>query len=121
MYKPMIQFTYATMALVFGIAAATPPAVAHEVCGCWHPHHHIASVWRRTIAAHPVLPHPVWTYRGWGPGVGFEALTGVRNDHVAVYNHPYYYGGGPYGNCMGSHLVFDQWGNVFGLQAVYIC
>jgi hypothetical protein len=111
MLKSMMQICTMTTTLVFGLGAIAPPALANEGCGCWrHHHHHVVSSWR----------HPHWAYRGWGPGVGFGALTGVTDDHLALYNHPYYYGGGPYGNCTGYRLVVDEWG-VASEQSVYIC
>jgi hypothetical protein len=121
MHKSMMQISYVTTALAFAIAAAAPPALANEVCSCWRPHHHVASVWRRAHYGQAHWGHAHWAHRGWGPGIGFYALTGVANDHPLIYNHPYYYGGGPYGNCTGTHLVYDERGNVLGRQSVYIC
>lgn len=118
MHKSMTQFSYATMALLFGLAAAAPPAFAGGACypALRHHHHHMAARW-----AHPGWRHALWANNGWGPGVGFYALTGVAVDHPAAFNHPYYYGGGPYGSCGGARLVYDARGDILGRQAVYIC
>jgi hypothetical protein len=115
MPKLMMQISAMLLALVFAIAAAAPPALADEACGCWRHHHHVASHWR-----HPAFEHAHWAYQGWGPGIGFGALTNVTDDNPPTYNHPYYYGGGPYGNCTGYRSVYDEWGTV-GRQSVYIC
>src|ERR1700722_865810 len=105
MQKLMMRINAMTLALVFGVVAAAPPALANEACSCWR---------------HPGFGHPHWVYQGWGPGIGFGALTAVTDDRPPVYNHPYYYGGGPYGNCNGYRPVYDRWGNV-SEQSVYIC
>lgn len=116
MLKSMMKTGYATLALATGIAAAAPPAAASCVCRHWRVHHHVATRW----------VHPGWRVAhlgltGWGPGVGFAALTGVVVDTPPVYNHPYYYGGGPYGNCSRHRLVTDPQGDILGRQDVYIC
>ena len=116
MHKSMKQVGATTIALMFGFAAAAPPALAHGVCAHWRHHHRVASSW--TYAG---WDHARWAFRGWGPGVGFEALTGVVDAHLPIYNHPYYYGGGPYGNCGGFRLVLDAQGNFLGRQTVYVC
>ena len=115
MQKLMTQINAATLALVFGIAAAAPPALAGEVCSCWRHHRHVASHWRR-----PVAHHAYYVYQGWGPGIGFGSLTQVTDDRTPMYNHPYYYGGGPYGNCNGYRPLYDRQGYI-GEQSVYIC
>ena len=115
MQKLMMQINAMTLALVFGIAAAAPPALASEPCTCWRHHHHVASHWR-----HQGSQHRHWVFEGWGPGIGFGSLTAVTDDRLPIYNHPYYYGGGPYGNCNGYRPVYDRQGHV-GEQSVYIC
>jgi hypothetical protein len=115
MQKFMMRINAMTLALVFGVVAAAPPALANEACSCWRHHRHVAYHWR-----HPGFGHPHWVYQGWGPGIGFGARTAVTDDRPPVYNHPYYYGGGPYGNCNGYRPVYDRWGNV-SEQSVYIC
>jgi hypothetical protein len=116
MRKSMMQLGAMTMALMVGVAAAAPPALADCYCRHWRRHHHV-------VAAYPAAhwAHPRWAFDGWGPGVGFEAMTGVSVDRPAIYNHPYYYGGGPYGNCGSSRPLLDAAGAVVGWQAVYIC
>src|ERR1700685_288260 len=99
MQKLMMRINAMTLALVFGVVAAAPPALANEACSCWRHHRHVAYHWR-----HPGFGHPHWVYQGWGPGIGFGALTAVTDDRPPVYNHPYYYG----------------WGNM-SEQSVYIC
>ncbi len=115
MRKSMMQLAMMTMALISGVAAAAPPALAHGYCH-WRHHRHVAAAFPH---AHWTPPH--WAYNGWGPGVGFEPVTGVVGAYLPIYNHPYYYGGGPYGNCEGYRLVLDAHGNVLGRQAVYVC
>ncbi|MGO8799374.1 MAG: hypothetical protein ACLQE9_07460 [Roseiarcus sp.] len=116
MHKSMMQIGYATLALIFGLAAAAPPALAGCVCHPWRHTHRVAAHW-----THVGWGHARWAYHGWGPGVGFYALTGVAVDQPAVYNHPYYYGGGPYGNCSGYRVLYDAQGNLLGRQTVYVC
>ena len=116
MHKSMMKMIYAAMALILGLAVAAPPALACCVCQPWRHHHRVASHW-----IHRGWDHAYLGNSGWGPGVGFYALTGVEVDHPPVYNHPYYYGGGPYGNCSGHRLVYDQRGDVLGRQKVYVC
>lgn len=124
MRKSIMQIASVTLAMVFGVAAAAPPALAGETCVCAR--HHAVSAWRphRTVAVwrrHHHWTHSYWAHRGWGPGIGFAALTGVGEDHPAMYNHPYYYGGGPYGNCESFRVIYDTHGNILGRQGVYIC
>ncbi len=118
MRKSIMQLAKMTMVLIVGVAAAAPPAFANCCCH-WRHHHHVAAA----------APHAHWAARprwalafsGWGPGVGFERSNGVSVDRVATYNHPYYYGGGPYGNCGSARPVLDAGGLVVGWQRVYVC
>jgi hypothetical protein len=116
MSRSMKSISYATIATIFGFAAAAPPASAGCVCHHWRVHRHVAARW-----THTGWDHARWAFSGWGPGVGFYALTGVAVDHPPVYNHPYYYGGGPYGNCSGYRLIYDRQGDLLGRQIVYVC
>ncbi|MGA2792439.1 MAG: hypothetical protein ABSE69_02740 [Roseiarcus sp.] len=115
MRKSMMQLPGMTMALIVGVAAAAPPALAHGYCHWRHPRHVAAAF------AHTHWAHARWAYNGWGPGVGFEPVTGVTVFHPPAYNHPYYYGGGPYGICGSTRPILDASGNIVGWQAVYIC
>jgi hypothetical protein len=116
MRKSMMKLATMTMALIVGVAAAAPPALAN--CYCPRPYHcHVAMAYVHPHRTH----HSWWANDGWGPGVGFEAMTGIYLDHPATYNHPYYYGGGPYGNCQNKRAVVDARGNFLGWQAVYTC
>jgi hypothetical protein len=119
MRKLIMQLATMTMALAVGVAAAAPPAFA-DCCCHWRHHRHVAAtVVHARWAAHPRWAYNIWN--GWGPGVGFEAMTGIVVDHPPVYNHPYYYGGGPYGNCGVRRPVQDAGGHFLGWQGVYTC
>ncbi len=116
MRKTMMQLATMTMTLIVGVAAAAPPALA-DCCCHWRHVRHVAAAYVHPHRAR----HYWWSNDGWGPGVGFEAMTGVSVDHPPVYNHPYYYGGGPYGNCGSTRPVRDAGGRILGWQTVYVC
>lgn len=118
MRKSIMQLARMTVALIVGVAATAPPALA-DCCCHWRHHRHVAAVITHAHWAHPRWAYTGWS--GWGPGVGFEAMTGVSVDRPSVYNHPYYYGGGPYGNCGSGRPVLDAGGHILRWQAVYIC
>jgi len=115
MHKSIMRLGQMTLALFVGVSAAASPALAN--CCCHWRHHHVAAI----VHAHWAHPRLAWGTYGWGPGVGFEAYTGVSVDRVAIYNHPYYYGGGPYGNCGSGRPVLDARGLAVGWQRVYVC